>query len=256
MLVHSRIDNVLCVATSDACQQQVNADIDLLGLVAAGEPGAVLRVWKNGRCLVVGKSLTKNPNFDHASRVMQQAQWPVVQRASGGTIVPHHEGILNISLILNLGSTAKGPRQVFQEFCDTICSGLRGVGIQSTTGAVPGSFCDGAFNLVCRGRKIAGTAQRRIVSRANGANCVLVHGALFLSDATMSVGIANRFYRLLGYENPFRDEAHISCADVVANRSQRTHKMLEGSVIRHLVQAFQERDDWGTQGVIRTLIDP
>ena len=124
-------------------------------------------------------------------------------RDSGGGAVPHGEGILHLSLVLpRSDAPAFSIEALYRALCKPLRIALGGLGIETDLGAVPGAFCDGRFNLIHRGRKLAGTAQRW---RGGPAGTGVIGGyalahALLVVDHDLSAANAalNRFYTLAG----------------------------------------------------------
>lgn len=86
----------------------------------------------------------------------------------------------------------------------TIEDGYR-LGVSMETGATPDSFCDGAWNLSIRGRKLVGTAQRWRPLRGGRAR-ILAH-ALILTDGRIAAQAVDAFHRDLGLGH-VRAEVH------------------------------------------------
>ena len=119
------------------------------------------RLWQNQRALVVSRRESRLQRFEAASLRLAQEGWPVLVRDSGGGAVPHGEGILQLSLVLpRRNAPVFSMEALYRALCKPLRIALGGLGIETDFGAVPGAFCDGRFNLIHRGRKLAGTAQR------------------------------------------------------------------------------------------------
>lgn len=179
------------------------------------QPGANgrLAMWSTRRCLVVPRSLSRRPGFEDAERALRRAGMPIVVRSTGGGIVPQGPGILNISIAVPISAHERAPHGDYAWLCRPLCDHLSDRGIDSRLGAVPGSFCDGAHNVVVDDRKLAGTAQRRGRSSALLHMVVLVEpeldGAL---DAVASLA------RALGIDVVCRS-AHTTLAGCTADSS-------------------------------------
>lgn len=122
--------------------------------------GGVL-VWTAPPALVVPRALTARAGFAAAAKASAARGWPVHLRGTGGGPSPQGPGVLNLALAL---PRVPGAVPSIAESYALICAPLErcfaGFGVAVTRGALPGAFCDGAFNLLARGRKLAGTAQR------------------------------------------------------------------------------------------------
>lgn len=180
---------------------------ELALLERASEPLAQL--WQAPRSLVVPRSYRRHAGFDALCADFAAAGWPVHVRPSGGGLVPQGPGIINLSLAYTVpGSPGRWSEPIYRHLCRLIQASLRALGVETQWQHVPGSFCDGRFNLACgdgaHARKIAGTAQYwRLLPAAPGAAprgyAVLAH-ALVLVDPDLDAmhQRANAFERALG----------------------------------------------------------
>ena len=126
-----------------------------------GEAPATARVWENARALVVARGDERLPRFGAAREALAREGWPVVVRESGGTAVPHGPGVLLLSLAFRPpAGAAFALEAAYAALAAPLARALASLGVPSGMGHAPGSFCDGRFDLVAFGRKIAGTAQR------------------------------------------------------------------------------------------------
>lgn len=223
----TRIDSLLRTALADLMvlddrkARSVSENVALeaqLGVdVGKGRRPPLFRVWENGRALVVTARETRLRDFPHARETLEAEGWPVVERDSGGTAVPHGPGILQASLTIPQDRLRAGALEaVYEALCEPVRRTLSALGVDTGYGEVPGSFCDGRFNLVANGRKIAGTSQRwrggLPPSRRNGAY-VLAHMVLFVeADMRRMTELVNRFYFLAGSEERFEPGAMVSVA--------------------------------------------
>lgn len=103
--------------------------------------------------------------------------WPVVLRPTGGGAVPQGPGIDNLALAFD---AARGVTidDVYRLLVRVL---TRAIDARLVAGDTPGSFCDGAWNLSCDGRKIVGTAQRWRPLKS-GARRVLAHALILTRD--------------------------------------------------------------------------
>ncbi len=206
-------------------QEGVTRDVDLGHAVANGA-APTFRLWENRQALVVSRHDMQLPHIARAVEHMEEAGWPVVTRETGGSAVPLGPGILNLSLVLPrsmvTGASGYSMDTVYRLLCDPIQQALATINIPTVFGSVPGAFCDGRFNLVAGGKKIAGTAQ---VSRANIAakgttreGYVLAHAALFVDIDTHKITeIVNRFYNIAGKAKRFNYQDITSVRHCIAS---------------------------------------
>jgi octanoyl-[GcvH]:protein N-octanoyltransferase len=200
---------------------QHGVDADTPQLVIAGHDTRWLRVWRNRRCLVASRRQGRLPHFAKAAAASAAVGWPVAVRRSGGTTVAHRPGVLNISLVsLCAGDSNPGMQQDYLALLEIIARALAPLGIAAGHGAVAGAHCDGRYNLVWQGRKLAGTAG--FVTRVNGMGLRVFHASLAVDgDLAADLAAIARFERMLG-ENPQYDtQSHVSVAQILADRNTR-----------------------------------
>lgn len=151
-------------------------------------------IWSSSPGLAVARRDTRLPSFDIACQVMAGKGFPVAIRDSGGSAVVQSPGIVNLTMVSSLSSDCeRNFSSVYDRLTAPILETLRTMDIPATLGSVHGAYCDGEFNIVAFGKKIAGTAQRRV----RGA--ILSHACINLAadDNEVSASI-NTFYRLAG----------------------------------------------------------
>lgn len=190
-------------------QEKVARDEALLGDVAAGRLGPILRLWTSGPSLVLGRLEARR--LEQAGRLVSQfGELPVLVRPSGGTAVPHGPDDLNLTLCYPAWEVPAAPETAYRLLLAGLKRALRNaLGVEAGSGWVPGSFCDGRFNLVVGRRKVAGTAQ------AQRRGAVLVHATLMVGGlgAARLRQVAG-FYRQVGVEGPWDEESVASLAEV------------------------------------------
>ncbi len=179
---------------------------DTLGeAVASGASPPAIRLWENEQALVISRRERRLPRYAAAARATADAGWPVVPRQSGGDAVPHGPGILLFSLVLPRNEELRFPIEaVYRALVDPLQAALEALGIETEFGEAPGSFCDGRFNLLHRGRKLAGTAQRwrgGLAGVGAGRGYVLAHALVLVEpDLVAATTALNRFYEVAGSE--------------------------------------------------------
>jgi lipoate-protein ligase A len=199
--------------------RQVTFDELLLEQVINGESGPSLCIKRDPRCLVATVRESRMTNFEVARQELSAQGWPVVVRCTGGACVPQGPGVINFSMI---HSRVRGwsLEDGYNLLCDLLTSFLASYDLATTTGEVPGSFCDGRYNLQVDGQKLVGTAQRWTGgSRENAA--VLAHACLLVDldivDATEKI---NTLYRLCGNSQQFTPEACTTLRDCLGGTGQ------------------------------------
>lgn len=186
----------------------------MLATIASGSAPYSLAFWTTDPCLVVPRSYRRNPLYPSAARSSASEGWPVVERGSGGDVTPQGSGILNVSFALR---TDQSVEAIYRMLCDPIRSLADPTLLPTRCGEVAGAFCDGRFNVVASGRKLAGTAQRwRALSAGTRRRAVLAH-ALILIDADLdaSVGAINRFRQNCGLEPNAKARSHLNLRELI-----------------------------------------
>ncbi|GEM_PF-1283878 len=175
---------------------------------------ATLRLWTNRRCLVVPRSFAQRERFAAAAAASEAAGWPVFLRPSGGSAVVHRPGILNISLVTVRRAGTIDIAEAYRMLGARIVAALGALGVPAALGAVPGSYCDGRFNIVAGGRKLAGTA---CLLRPAGARIgMLAHAMLAVTgDVAADVVAVARFEAEMGLAPAYDACAHVALAELV-----------------------------------------
>ena len=209
-----------------SAKEAVDRDAELGRAAGNDQRPPTYRIWENRQCLVVTPREERLPGFDKASRASSAGGWPVVTRESGGTAVPHARGILQTSILVpqhRLGPHAL--EAIYRALCDPVRAALAGIGVDAGYGEVPGSFCDGRFNLVANGRKIAGTSQRwrgGLPPSRKPGGYVIAHMVLFVdADMTAATEAVNRFYRNAGEDASFDPRAVITVSECLSHSAPR-----------------------------------
>ena len=215
------------------CQSAIDRDLELLLQASEDFQSPILRCWKNQQCLVIGKQVTRWPGFEQAAKVMATQGWPVIVRATGGTVVPHYDGVLNVSYIYPVFSTAKSFHQAYKKLCVPLIAALNESGVYASTGPAPGAYCDGEFNIIVDNCKLAGTAQRwkkiRDQRVAEG-NLALVHASLNLANSEIGVAAVQKFFSLMDgrHTNTEIDEkAHTDLCALLGRRDIALQPLIE-----------------------------
>ena len=163
---------------------------------------AVAHLWQAPQCLIVTRKDMRLPHYQSACEQLAAEGWPVHVRDSGGTAVPHGAGILNFSLLLPRTTTDLG--HYYQLLGTPLLALLAVYGLRGGYDFVPGSFCDGQYNLVIGSCKITGTAQRWLAPGQDHGGAVLAQAMLLVAgDVDEGTRMASRFYELAGGELRF-----------------------------------------------------
>lgn len=161
-------------------------------------PGtAIARIWTNENCLVVPRAWRTQPAVRRAAEFSKHRGWPVIYRTSGGSCVPHGQGVANLSLIQSdKQENALTSSEAYAQIVSITGAALMQFGLHSCASPVPQSVCDGAWNICVGFKKFGGTAQRR--GTRSGVTTTLTHASLFCGDVTANLIYANDFLRDCG----------------------------------------------------------
>ena len=200
---------------------------DVLGAqVAAGGRPPLLRSWSGGAEEGIGVSRkdVQRPAGQAAMQQLQAAGAHVAVRGTGGTAVPAGPGMLHLSLILPRVAIAATTDDYYRMLCDALVWWLQDAyGARATVGPLPGSYCDGSYNVLCAGRKLIGTAQAWRGGLAGMASArpgyILAHAAIAIAiDTAATCQLINRFYELSGEAYRVNPETALSLCDLVPDR--------------------------------------
>lgn len=182
------------------------------------QPETLTRLWVNAPCLVTTRRLANHPLFEQARALSDSAGWPVHVRASGGSTVVHRPGVLNVSL---LSRTSQGPLKIedyYAPLTRRLIAALGVLGVQAETGKRDGSYCDGAYNILAGGRKIAGTSCRIIGS--GEAIGLLAHAVVWIDgDPAQDIAAITRFEAALGMKQDYDPAGHATVQTVLQSPS-------------------------------------
>lgn len=190
----SRQWRILTSLEPASIQDRLDEETALFEAVAQGRAEATASIWAAEQAIVCARSEVRLPNFQMAAIESAADGWPVYVRASGGAAVIQGPGIVNLTLCYR-STEAIDLDASYVDLCRPLQMALGALGIATSRGHVPRSFCDGRFNIIVGQRKIVGTAQKwRPLAGGNG-HAVLGH-ALILLDADLRAGVAqlNRLY--------------------------------------------------------------
>ncbi|WP_236026330.1 lipoate--protein ligase family protein [Alicyclobacillus suci] len=182
-----------------------------------------VRVWRHApvRGLVVSKRDVAGPKGEVAMATMDRLGWPIFVRPTGGTAVPHGPGVLNFSLLFPRIKDKVTTDAYYQLLCQPMLDWFTSMNLVATTGAVPGSYCDGNYNVLVDGKKVVGTAQAwrggLAGTKSRHPGYVLAHACIVVDvDMMEATDVINRFYEEVG--DPYRVDASTSTslADVLS----------------------------------------
>ena len=133
----------------------------LLGLVAQGGRGPLLRCYRPHATVAFGRRDTFLPGFAGAARAARRRGYTPVIRGAGGRAAAYDEGCLVLDEIVPAADSMAGIQARFSEEAELQARALRSVGVDARVGQVPGEYCPGEFSVNARGEtKLVGAAQR------------------------------------------------------------------------------------------------
>ncbi|WP_371396922.1 hypothetical protein [Fretibacter rubidus] len=132
---------------------------------------------------------------------------PLAIRGTGGTAVPQGPGTMNITFFTR-HKAHPGVHETYNAMCQALQTGFNALSITTEIGAKPGSFCDGDYNLLYKGRKLVGTAQRWC--RARNGDTIGVHHAVVLTGGDpMELCVRlSKLYNIAGHPTVYDPSAH------------------------------------------------
>ena len=207
-----------------------------------GRPRAV--IWAAMPGLVAPISYRSNANLEQVRASFSAQGLPVHLRRSGGGVVPQGPGILNLSLVYAIdGVLGIHTAPAYAHLCAVLQRAFSALGIETVAQEVPGSFCDGRYNLAVPSssgaRKVCGTAQ--YWRRGDNGHAVLAH-ALILVDANIEeiTARANAFEVALNTDRRYRAETHTNLqrAWLARHRPATAPVDLEQQLRHHLREAI------------------
>lgn len=207
--------------------QSIRYDELLLEQVIHGARPPTISIQRHQQCLVATVRESRLANFARATQQLAAAGWPVAVRCTGGSCVPQGPGVLNLALIHPKvrGWTLEDG---YRLLCWLLSQLVESYGLSAEPGEVPGSFCDGRYNLQVEGRKLVGTAQRWAGSRKTQGG-ILAHACLLVDlDLAQATGKINHLYRLCNHPQRFDPETCCSLRDCLPQSEQSTAAFVAG----------------------------
>ena len=133
----------------------------LLGLVAEGRRGPVLRSYRPQSTLAFGRRDTFLPGFSQAVAAARQRAFTPVVRGAGGRAAAYDSGCLVFDEVMPAQDSMSGIQARFADEAELQAGALRRLGVDARVGQVPGEYCPGEFSVNARGQtKLIGAAQR------------------------------------------------------------------------------------------------
>ena len=180
---------------------------------------ALFFVWACQQCIVVPRRLSVSHQFSQASSTLKERGYPVFVRETGGDAVVQGIGIVNLSLVLPVPSTEPDCiGRSYKRLCAPLFQILARHGVKAYCAPVKGAMCDGAYNIVVGGRKLAGTAQRLCTtSDVNGKSIYVALAHMVISvdvDHEIACEAIGFLHSVLGSSSVFDPKSHVNWREV------------------------------------------
>jgi octanoyl-[GcvH]:protein N-octanoyltransferase len=200
------------IAEADTPEENLELDTKIALEVANGKRPPTIRLWRDCDVpgIVVSKKDVSGPHGSDAMEKVEGLGYHVYVRQTGGTAVPHARGVLNLSMMFPRRPDSGTTDDFYRILCKPQIDWLSTYGIHAGTGEVPGSYCDGKYNVIVSGKKLVGTAQSwrgglaGMASRHPGY--ILAHACIMIDvDLEWAIHLINQFYEWT--DNPYRADA-------------------------------------------------
>lgn len=215
-----------------------------------------MSIWMSGEeSLVVPRSVLGRSSF---TKAVYAVGWPVEPRQTGGGVTPQGPGILNVSLGARFPHNLRPSfEDSYELICGPLISELASLGISATTTSVDGAFCDGRFNVVVGGKKLAGTAQRRLYANDTVRSLIVFVHALVLVDVGIDdlIHRVNRFNAALGSKETFAVEKHVCLRELLPESSRAgSLECLSQRLARRYHLSLSTHHDLGVELEVEELV--
>ena len=209
---------LLPAATFDLDHRDWAANEQQLIDASVRQQGGVALVHSGRDGIVVPRSYRHKPGFADACAALAADGLPVHIRLSGGGVVPQSPATVNLQLAYpaHAAHPAAAAEAHYRHLCALLQKLFAAFAIPTDYQSVPGSFCDGRFNLASGGRKIAGTAQYWQRRGAPQQHTVLASAVILAADAAMLTARANRLEAALHSPQRYRPDSTTAIADYAA----------------------------------------
>ncbi len=222
--------SLLGIVSFEVAQQR---ERELLAGASALSPGiAQVLVWRTEKSIIVPRGMPARDGFTEAVAAMTARGFPVYERDTGGDLTPQSPGMINLSMVFRLDGASPNIKGAYLRLVQPVIEFLRHrYGIAADVCAVPGAFCDGAYNIAYQGKKLAGTAQRwRLIGGEGGSRqaAVLGHVALMVDVELMpAIDALNAFYAAAGMDRHIELDKHVTLAELCGRSSAEPSLLAE-----------------------------
>jgi len=180
----SKTRNKLIRYNNIEVQNAFDKEAELLIQVQNDELDQCLMLWQAKSPTLVLPAGNKWPESNTLKKALNENDWNLLSRKTGGAPVPQCPGVINLSHIYVWPEEQPySITKAYQYLCEILNAFFSGFGLKSEAHATEFSYCDGDYNLNINGKKIVGTAQRVILKKGGGK--VVLAQAFILIDALL-----------------------------------------------------------------------
>ena len=159
-------------------EDRTSATVSRLAAVVADDASGRLEWHRPGPSAAFGRLDAVAPGFARAVETVRGHGFEPFIRPVGGRLAAYHDGAVVLDLLLRCDDPRTGTTARFRTLANVLCMGLRRLGADARTGAVPGEYCPGTWSVNARGAtKLVGTGQRL------ARDAVLLTAVVVVSDA-------------------------------------------------------------------------
>jgi|GEM_PF-2105048 len=201
--------------------------------VGSGSFSPVLRLWRNEqKCFVLGRLTHTNLNSNYPLwKVIQGEKIALIKRFSGGDVIFQNGECLNFSVTVpsNHKFAFNKIGKTFKTLSSGVIRALNNLGVCAKHGKIDTVFCPGPYDIVVRGRKLAG------ISLAKRAKFTLVHGTLLVNvDLDEYIETMEKFYQGLGKNKKLQKDKITSLSEEMGR------KVVLDELINYIVRGYTE----------------
>lgn len=182
---------------------------ELIKLVQTDQLSQVLLLWQVKSPTLVLPAGKKWPISNELEQGLEETNWKLFSRKTGGAPVPQVPGIINLSHIYHWPEGQPYDiKKAYLDLCSILEVFFEQLGVKVDVHATPNSYCDGDYNLNINGQKSGGnrttslTEERRRASGALSA-CILID-----ADVEKIVEPVQLCNRLCGHNDDIRGDVH------------------------------------------------
>ena len=186
-----------------------NKECELLSAIQNNALDEALILWQTRDNTLVLPSGNKWQATSELKESLNQQNWQLYSRKTGGAPVPQTAGVINVSYLYALPETQHySIPEAYSHFCSILSKFFAQFDVEVTVHATAGSYCDGDYNLNIAGKKIVGTAQR-VVLKKGGGKVVLAQACILINvDVPCLIEPVNLCYRQHQQTERVKAEVH------------------------------------------------